>query len=947
MIELAIVVAVMAALSVSAVPTFRAWQSATQDRAAAEVIRNIAVRAQNQAVAGEGIFLAEDVDEVVYNTAPDAGAASPGISALTEFEPTTAPSYAYGEVSTSPLAGGQQLGLAMAALSGNCVIAVTDLRGVVEVEILGELGDGCQGWFAGCIRTGDCTAKDPGPPGPPELCPIAGSCVAGDEQVALAWNPPPDNDISHYEIYLRPGEPGTGPTCSHTSGVGTRVGGDVASTSLTVEDLTNGTRYCFWVLTVDTSGQRSDPSNGVVLTPVDQTAPTTPTLTGTALVRSARLEWTVATDDALTGYRLYRSTENSASEPADGTFQLLVEVNAQSTTHTDTGPAPQGLTPGTRYWYKVEAFDANANVSPRSNAASVVPLSGALAPPSVTATGAIKRVFLTWTPGPDPFNERTGYIVSRAGVQVATLPANATNYTDDTGATLSDGTTYNYTVVASNGLGDVSPPASVSTTTVAVPSNLIAVPGQNTITASWAPRAGAQDYELEWGSPASVTTTSTTSVTQSSLANSLTRSYRVRACANYPTAPAPQRVCTGYTSPVSATTAPGAPTLSATSGLADYIPLTWAQAANTASPDTSYELQRRTAAVGATAAGAWSTQAPDPVVGQAFAGGRPQIDPTGAFAPPTPDANHIADGVSYDYRIRARGPGGTGPWSTTVTAASMARPTAPSITNVNCPKGWRDATFWGGPTSTCSASVAAGTGPGTVTTTGTAEEELHFFGVYRTPRGSFAGPGTWTTANVRQVALVNNVSGVYFRATSCNQAGCSNTTQDHRPAVPRPTPWGGSQLVNGFWEGNDAGIRPVKTFCAYFHCQVRMTAGYTYPGFQMQILFGAYGPGATLTCSDCWAFSYNNWAGGVASVPRTGPGWLPFFIAPRTFEEPCNSDTCSLRIAVPVGTVVWASPGSWSDVFGTDGWCRPGPDVGGTGPGPVSCGYGRAVTVNP
>ena len=68
--------------------------------------------------------------------------------------------------------------------------------------------------------------------------------------------------------------------------------------------------------------------------------------------------------DTLTGYRLYRSTTSGSG------FSLVVETDANTTTHTDTG-----LTNGQTYYYVVTSVYDNDNESNYSNQVDLTPMS--------------------------------------------------------------------------------------------------------------------------------------------------------------------------------------------------------------------------------------------------------------------------------------------------------------------------------------------------------------------------------------------------------------------------------------------------------------------------------------------------------------------------------------------------------------------------------------------
>jgi chitodextrinase len=158
------------------------------------------------------------------------------------------------------------------------------------------------------------------------------------------------------------------------------------------------------------------------------------------------LSWSPSTDDvAVAGYRITRN-------------------GTQVATTTGTSWNDTGLTPATTYGYSVAAFDAAGNTSSAATATATTladtqppaaPGDLLAAPLSASAIG------LSWTASTDDVGV-AGYRISRDGTQVATVTG--TTWTD---SALSASTTYEYAVVAVDGAGNVSGPASASATTFA------------------------------------------------------------------------------------------------------------------------------------------------------------------------------------------------------------------------------------------------------------------------------------------------------------------------------------------------------------------------------------------------------------------------------------------------------------------------------------------------
>ena len=118
------------------------------------------------------------------------------------------------------------------------------------------------------------------------------------------------------------------------------------------------TYYCYYVIAVDSSGNRSPESPatcGMTVPDIDDQVPTTPTdLTAQGVSsRSIRLSWSPSTDNAgAVSYQIYNAGNGDI-------------VRVSDTTSSDIS----GLKPSTRYCFRVAAFDGAGNVSGLSNQA--------------------------------------------------------------------------------------------------------------------------------------------------------------------------------------------------------------------------------------------------------------------------------------------------------------------------------------------------------------------------------------------------------------------------------------------------------------------------------------------------------------------------------------------------------------------------------------------------
>jgi hypothetical protein len=139
-----------------------------------------------------------------------------------------------------------------------------------------------------------------------------------------------------------------------------------------------------------------------------------------------------------------------------------------TTTVTGTPPATtatiNNLTPGTQYTFSVHAANANASGSESAHSSAITP-QGATAPSAptgVTAAAASGQALVSWTGSSGNGSAITGYTVTpSAGGTPVQVGASATSATV-TG--LTNGTSYTFTVTATNGVGSTpSSPSSAVT----------------------------------------------------------------------------------------------------------------------------------------------------------------------------------------------------------------------------------------------------------------------------------------------------------------------------------------------------------------------------------------------------------------------------------------------------------------------------------------------------
>ncbi|MGO9828931.1 MAG: fibronectin type III domain-containing protein [Myxococcaceae bacterium] len=266
--------------------------------------------------------------------------------------------------------------------------------------------------------------------------------VAGDQSASLTWAAPAStggSPISAYDVVVSP-------TMASAQIV-------VSGTSASVTRLSNGTAYTFTVAAVNAvgTGPASLPSSAVTPMAPLPGVPTAPSnVTATPGIASAALSWTTPSSSGgspITGYTV------TITPPAQGAVITISGTTASVT----------GLANGTTYTFAVAASNA-VGTGPASLSGPVMTFDVPGAPTNVVANPGEQAVTLSWTaPASTGGSPVTSYVI--ASPEVASPQVTFAGPTSAVVTSLTDGTSYTFTVAAVNavGTGPASLPSSPAT----------------------------------------------------------------------------------------------------------------------------------------------------------------------------------------------------------------------------------------------------------------------------------------------------------------------------------------------------------------------------------------------------------------------------------------------------------------------------------------------------
>jgi fibronectin type 3 domain-containing protein len=203
----------------------------------------------------------------------------------------------------------------------------------------------------------------------------------GQTSVTLAWDPSTDNSGSFSYSVNKDGQGFTVPQ---------------TRTSYTIDWLSAGRTYTFYVTALDSSLNTSGRSNIVTVTTLpDTAAPPAPTLSGQVRGPSqVRLTWNRVEDDT-SEFVTYRVFANG------------IQVTQHLNWYGETDVILRHLTPATTYTFSVKALDASSNASTSNAVTLTTEASSDVTPPSaptdvrIVGSNGCPEFWVGWTQSTD------------------------------------------------------------------------------------------------------------------------------------------------------------------------------------------------------------------------------------------------------------------------------------------------------------------------------------------------------------------------------------------------------------------------------------------------------------------------------------------------------------------------------------------------------------------
>jgi fibronectin type 3 domain-containing protein len=313
-------------------------------------------------------------------------------------------------------------------------------------------------------------------PGPP-AAPAGLTATAGNASVALAWTAP--GGATSYNVYRGSASGGEGATA---------ISSGVTTASYADTGLTNNTTYYYKVSAVDAGG--TSPQSGEVSATPEPPVPAAPAgPTATAGNASVALAWTAP--NGATSYNVYRGT----TAGGEGTTAIASGI-------TTVYYADNGVSNGTKYYYKVAAVNIGGIGAPSSEVFATPEPGPPAAPTGLTATAGNASVALSWTApaGATSYNVYRGTSASGESATALVSGITATSYADNAAA---NGTRYYYKIAAVDSGGNSAQSTEASAMpeppAPSAPVGLGATAGNGSVMLSWTAASGATSYNVYRG----------------------------------------------------------------------------------------------------------------------------------------------------------------------------------------------------------------------------------------------------------------------------------------------------------------------------------------------------------------------------------------------------------------------------------------------------------------